>query len=588
MIDRDRAAGWPRAAVGGSLAVSALFIARSATTVSGRLSFTLFDDAMISMQYARNVVAGDGLVWIPGDDPVEGFTNPLWTAVMAVVHLLPLGPSGTSLVMVLLGAAILATTVFIVHRLTARLVSRGPWALVAALGTATFYPLVFWTLRGMEVGLAALVIAAACLLVLAVVEPGGPNRRLFALGAVMAVGVMTRHELVIPLGVIGLWAVLGTDPPRRLATAWRVVALPALSLLVVQGFRLQYYGEWVPNTAVLKLGGIPLVDRLSRGTWALGFTLSMQLLLLVILAGLALWGGVHDERRRTSLRWMATVVLAEVGYHLWVGGDAWESFRFANRYLTSVAPILIVLATVGLARLVRAEVRLSVAAGIAVAAVIAGLGLLNAADGLAVDSLQMASTPTIALVGRAVVFIAVALVVLVVVGRASSGVPLGAGITGIALVAVLVATNAEPVTALLLTDSHGIEKDGCNAEVGLLLADATDPTTTIAVATAGAIPYWSERPAVDLLGKSDPVVAELDPDPRYAFQPGHGKWDYDYSIGELRPDVVVQLWREDEEGRAVLEAAGYRNVAKSVWVGPDIRSDQVDEAGLVEVAERLC
>jgi len=32
-------------------------------------------------------------------------------------------------------------------------------------------------------------------------------------------------------------------------------------------------------------------------------------------------------------------------------------------------------------------------------------------------------------------------------------------------------------------------------------------------------------------------------DPKGGFYPGHMKWDYDYSIGTLKPDVVVELYR---------------------------------------------
>lgn len=36
------------------------------------------------------------------------------------------------------------------------------------------------------------------------------------------------------------------------------------------------------------------------------------------------------------------------------------------------------------------------------------------------------------------------------------------------------------------------------------------------------------------------------------YRPGHNKWDYAYSIGELQPDVVSQIWEGTEE-----EAAPY-------------------------------
>jgi hypothetical protein len=76
---------------------------------------------------------------------------------------------------------------------------------------------------------------------------------------------------------------------------------------------------------------------------------------------------------------------------------------------------------------------------------------------------------------------------------------------------------------------------------------------------AGAIPYFSERFAIDLLGKSDVKIARMQAQGRSGlreitdFRPGHMKWDYDYSIGELQPDVVVQLWGDTDEAQAYLE-----------------------------------
>lgn len=43
------------------------------------------EDAFISLRYARNLLAGDGLVFNPGAERVEGITNLLWTLLLAGV-----------------------------------------------------------------------------------------------------------------------------------------------------------------------------------------------------------------------------------------------------------------------------------------------------------------------------------------------------------------------------------------------------------------------------------------------------------------------------------------------------------------------
>jgi hypothetical protein len=99
-------------------------------------------------------------------------------------------------------------------------------------------------------------------------------------------------------------------------------------------------------------------------------------------------------------------------------------------------------------------------------------------------------------------------------------------------------------------------------QVGVALRDLTTPSATVAVVWAGSTPYFSERPAVDVLGKTDRRIAHqavrpevfLDRDPRIAYYPGHSKWDLAYSVGELRPDVVVG-W-QDTIPEAMPEASG--------------------------------
>src|ERR1700688_2110614 len=65
-------------------------IFRTSFVLDGRRVFCLFDDAMISMTYARNLVEGWGLDWARQGAPVEGFSHPLWTALMVPVNLLPI------------------------------------------------------------------------------------------------------------------------------------------------------------------------------------------------------------------------------------------------------------------------------------------------------------------------------------------------------------------------------------------------------------------------------------------------------------------------------------------------------------------
>ena len=143
--------------VAGLVAWSAWFVARSTFVVDGQRYFSLFDDAMISMVYARNFVEGYGLNWARWGDPVEGFTCPLWTFLMIPVNALPLPLRLRSVVVQGLSLSLLCANLFVVRRLvqdhfTAE--HARSW-LPAVVLTATYFPLNHWSLMGMETALQA-------------------------------------------------------------------------------------------------------------------------------------------------------------------------------------------------------------------------------------------------------------------------------------------------------------------------------------------------------------------------------------------------------------------------------------------------
>jgi hypothetical protein len=125
---------------------------------------------------------------------------------------------------------------------------------------------------------------------------------------------------------------------------------------------------------------------------------------------------------------------------------------------------------------------------------------------------------------------------------------------------------------------------------GRALAEATAPEATIAVVWAGAIPYVADRPAVDVLGKNDPVVARAGhrwvAQPSYlggaGFVPGHTRWDYDWSIRQARPDVIAQVFQLTDDDRRAFAAWGYEAVAPGVYV--QAGSTRVDRARLATAA----
>jgi hypothetical protein len=315
-----------------------LFIYRTSFTVGTERYFVLFDDAMVAMRYARNLATGNGLVWNPGEAPVEGFTNPLWTLYMAACHLLPLPASKASLPIQLSGIFILAVNVLFVARI-ASLISCSSLAwLASVLLTGFYYPLINWTLLGMEVGFLTLVTSISVYLAVSTLQD---NRFRPLLYWWLAIGLAVRMDFVIIGAAIAGCLFFFDGDHRRRHLIHGAIFLGG-SLALQTGLRLWYYGDLFPNTYYLKMTGYPLLARVKEGALALlrFFGDSSPAILAA-----PVW--LLISRRRPAVQLLFTVFAVEAGYSVYVGGDAWEAWGGSNRYLTLVMPLLFVLVGVG-------------------------------------------------------------------------------------------------------------------------------------------------------------------------------------------------------------------------------------------------
>jgi arabinofuranosyltransferase len=204
--------------------------------IAGATGFPL-DDSWIHLHFARNLVEGAGFSYNP-HVPVAGSTAPLWTLLLAGGALL----AGPSVVMAKTLGVFLAMSGALVTRRAALAWGATPVAaLGAAVGMAWAGPLVWGALSGMEVSLAALLVAAVMLAV---------ARGRDAVAAVLvALAALARPEaiLLVPLLLLSRPLSLG-----RLAL---VCAIVTVVLAPAVAFSLATVGAPVPATAVAKVEG---------------------------------------------------------------------------------------------------------------------------------------------------------------------------------------------------------------------------------------------------------------------------------------------------------------------------------------------
>ena len=505
------------------------------TDSRGSRRYVLFDDAMISLSYARTLVRGHGLVWFDGAPRVQGITNPGWTLLMAPFTALH-SVRATSMAVSLLGMAVLAAIAWVIVGLTGGISGRAQ--LAVGFVVALHYPLVYWTIRGMEVGLITLVAVVA---IGTAVRTG--TRHEVVLAAVVAFGVVIRLDVV--LVAFALAVVAFVLDGRRVS---RSCVIPVLaggaSAVAVTIAQKIYYGSWVPNTVTLKMSGGPVGERL-----AAGFDSLVRHPYGVIFAVAAI--AVSSPARRPLVWRLSAVALAYNAYSVFVGGDSWE--QFANRYHALATPLAAVALVVALDGqwLARRGVVTVIGAWVALAEIRVLLPARAIPDRAALFAIVLVLLAFAAVAWRPRLEVWTALVIVVL---GSSGWILDVG----------------------RHRAFDHEADVARVERAMVVRDTTSDDALIAVVSAGVNVYVADRPAVDLLGKSDERIASLPR--RIDFFPGHDKWDLEISLRDPRPDMVLE--ETGPESPDVLLAEGYELVCtvdgQRFWVSDS--TERVDLA----------
>lgn len=443
----------------------------------------LIDDAYISLRYADNVASGRGLSWQPGER-VEGYTNFLWVAVMAVLMRLGLaGEAAAQWMGVAAGCGVLVLLVLLPRRLQSPLESR-TWPVgVGALtvGASFFFP--YWSNSGLETSLFILLCLIALLFTWQSLER--PRRRRHAiLAGLSLVGVaLTRPDgLILFTVIVAVWLIYllrSSEVDRR--ELGRSLSWTTGIFVVLYGayfmWRLAYYGQLWPNPFYLKVGAS--LDQITRGLTYLQSTVEkLSALILLVVAPLALLPlPKHADQPAATMSAMRAVVvmmcLFASGYTVflvYVGGD-----NFGPRLALTIFVVAAALADVGLSR--------------------------------AVSAWRVKPTAP-----RYLVPVVLGLAVIIVIHPWSSDL------------------HAPSVRNAQLQINW--------KQLGLWLESQTNPADTIAVDAAGAIPYFSQRRAIDMLGLNDTHIAHLEVPTLGRGLPGHEKFDPAYVLAQS-PDWLA-------------------------------------------------
>lgn len=293
------------------------------------------DDAFITYRFSRNLAEGRGLVFNPGER-VEGYTNFLWTLYLALPEWLGWDTPTFS---VISGIVLMVATILVAWRLAHHLLDGERAALLAVVVLVANVSFLGYGTGGLETMLQTLLVATVALLVVAPAEVT-PRRRVAA-GVAGGLAVLTRLDSTVLVGALfvaslwrgGLRRGATRDDLRALVAPALQMGLPVLALVVPWlVWKLDYYGNLLPNTFYAKSTGNPLVPILYGVVYLLAFFASYAAFLLI-----GRWRRhrrelLGDPRRRA----LAAICVLWGVYICYVGADFME-FRFVVPVLPFLA-----------------------------------------------------------------------------------------------------------------------------------------------------------------------------------------------------------------------------------------------------------
>ena len=308
-----------------SLAIALLLAAALMWPARGYLT----DDTFIHLQYARNLAAGQGLVFNVGER-VYGCTSPLWVTLIA--DGIAFGLDGL-LVARALGLIATLGSIVLFLQLMRRSVRLPEIRGVATIAWAAHAWMLRWSLSGMETPLAVALTLAGFV---AFTEGRQWGSRPVRTGALWALAALTRPEAVFLLILWGVFLIIDTESREGLRRLVFGIFPPAAIYGAWLLFARLYFGTFWPQTLAAKtVGDTGLayrIDAMWRQIEITGATdgVLAALLIVALFLGGRLWPRRLFAQRLVPGAWLIGVPALYVA----------RGVPVLSRYLLPLLPVL--------------------------------------------------------------------------------------------------------------------------------------------------------------------------------------------------------------------------------------------------------
>jgi len=212
----------------------------------GASNIFLQDDAFISFRYAKNLVDFNNFSWNADDvTKIEGYSNFLWTCLLAAAFKLGINPETSSKVL----TYSLGNIIFKDFR----------YSLISIFFLGTNYTFSAYMTGGLETQLQCFLITCTALMIFKALNQERPAKtHLFLAGVFTALAILTRLDSSLLCGILIIYFLFTVYRKQEfkiktVLVCWFVISVP---IFILVGpwllWKYSYYGDLLPNSFYLK------------------------------------------------------------------------------------------------------------------------------------------------------------------------------------------------------------------------------------------------------------------------------------------------------------------------------------------------
>lgn len=281
------------------------------------------DDSLISLRYTDRFLEGKGLTWNDDEKPVEGYSNLSWILLISIF-----GKLGFNLILSLRLAGLICSisVIYIIYLYYKDKDFNS--TLIGLSFLVCTSPFAIWTIAGLEQPIYTLCVCLMVYYVFKIIDLNNFKKYNWPLSLSLSILAVTRPDGMLFSVVTSIFFFFFLIYHKKtyqyiIVFLIKILSLPLIFYICQLIFRLNYYGEWVPNTAFVKA-------KITLFTVWIGFIYSARAFISTLpfsVIGLSFIIYFSIFKKNSKFIYLLAILITWVLYVTSIGGDIFPAFR---------------------------------------------------------------------------------------------------------------------------------------------------------------------------------------------------------------------------------------------------------------------